>query len=604
MRTLLSVLGLVSLMACTRVQAQKIKPRLKEVSLNSFDAFQSPSPNWELVGDAIAGYNDTALNTARGTGILFNNYNRSLQWKPGLNLFTKMEHGDLLLSFDVMMPKGSNSGIYLQGRYEVQLFDSWGVAVPKFGDMGGLYQRMENGKGVDGKGPLTNAAWAPGLWQHMEISFQAPRFDASGKKTSPARFNYIRLNGVTLHENINIAGPTISAAFGDEKAFGPLMIQGDHGSVAFKNIRLAPQDELNVSLSNIGYRYYEKTATTPEEAAKTKPTSQGSNVAIDSRLASARDKFFLVFEGKMNLPTEDTYTFSSLYSGTASLVIDGKKVIAPQEIWIGGNPVTGTALLSAGEHDFTLWLNKDMGWARPGLSLYIEKPNSRAVALHAPASIPERAPDPLIAVGADRQPEMVRSFMNHDGKKLTHVVSVGDPERVHYAYDLLQAGLLQVWKGGFLNTTDMWHERGEPQTAKPLGAAVVLTGKSLVYDKTLKKDSIAGLEYRGYSLNATGHPLFRYAYKTIQLEDQIQALEKGRGLKRTIRVSGTEKEKFMIRIGQSTEIRPMGGGVYNMGNGAYFLQLAPGVFPRIESYLDQKVLLLPSNSEIQYQLIW
>jgi hypothetical protein len=604
MRNTCSVLWLASLLFCSSVQAQKIKPRLKEIPLNSLEAFQTPASNWQLVGDAIAGYNDTALNTAKGTGILFNNYNSSLQWKPGQNLFTKMEHGDLLLEFDVMLPKGSNSGIYLQGRYEVQLFDSWGVKVPKFGDMGGLYQRMENNKGVDGKGPLKNAALAPGLWQHMEISFQAPRFDAAGNKITSAKFNYVRLNGITLHENINVAGPTISAAYNDEKAYGPLMIQGDHGAVAFKNIRFAPQDELKVPLSGINYKYYEKSATSLEEAAKTKPTSQGNNVAIDSRLASARDKFFLLFEGKMNIASSDSYTFSSLYSGTASLEIDGKTVIEPQEIWIGGNPVYGTADLDAGEHAFRLWLNKDMGWARPGLSLYIEKANSRAVALHTPASIPERAPDPLIAVRADKEPEMVRSFMNHNGKKLTHVVSVGDPAQVHYAYDLLQGALLQVWKGEFLNTTDMWHERGEPQTAKPLGAPIVLSGKSLLYNKTLKKDSITGLEYKGYVLKTTGLPVFRYAYASLQLEDHVQALENGRGLKRTISVTGNGREKQLIRIGHATEITPMGGGLYSMDNGSYFLQLAPGTFPRMETFLDQKVLLLPATEEIQYQLIW
>lgn len=604
MQRIFSIVWIFPLLFCVFVQGQQIKPRLKELSLQSLEAFRTPASNWQIVGDAMAGYTDTALSTAKGEGILFNNYNSGLQWKPEQNILTNMEHGDILLELDIMLPKGSNSGIYLQGRYEVQLFDSWNVAVPKFGDMGGLYQRMENNKGVEGKAPLKNAALAPGLWQHMEISFQAPRFDAGGKKIAPARFKSVRLNGITLHEDIVVSGPTVSAAYTDEKAYGPLMIQGDHGAVAFKNIRFAPQDELVVPLSNIRYSYYEKSATSLAEAAKTKPTSQGNNVAIDSRLASTRDQFLLVFEGNINIPSSDNYTFSSLYSGTAGLELDGNTVIAPQETWIGGNPVYGTASLAAGEHRFRLWLNKDMGWARPGLSLYIEKANSRAVALHAPASIPERAPDPLIAVYAERTPEMVRSFITHNGKKLTHVVSVGDPARVHYSYDLTQGGLLQVWKGAFLNTTDMWHERGEPQTAKPLGAPILLSGKSLLHDKTRQKDSITGLIYKGYTLTATGHPVFKYAFNALQLEDHIQGLENGRGLKRTIRVSGAGNEKQMIRIAQAAEIRPLGNGLYSIGKESYFLQLAPGTFPRMETFLDQKVLLLSATEEIQYQLIW
>jgi hypothetical protein len=589
----------LSLFIAAFSQAQRIKPRLKEISLNNLEAFQTPTANWKLIGDVEAGYSDTVLNTAKGLGILHNDFSRAIQNKPVHNLVTKMEHGDLMLEFDFMLAKGSNSGIYFQSRYEVQLFDSWGVKTPKYSDLGGLYQTIK--KGLSGKAPMKNAALAPGLWQHMEISFQAPRFDAKGNKTADAKFIYVKLNGITLHENINVDGPTISASFADEKPYGPLMIQGDHGTLAIKNMKYAAQDDLKVDLRDISYQYFEKSATTLAEAKTTKPTGQGKTNAIDSRLATARDKFLLVFEGKMNIPVADAYTFSTLFSGTGSLEIDGKKVLEAKELYVGGNPVYGTTDLKAGEHTFKLWVSKEIDWARPGLSLYIEKANSKSVALHAPASMPDRAPAPLIAVKAESGPEMVRSFMNHNNKKLTHVVSVGDPAQVHYAYDLMQGGMLQAWKGDFLNTTDMWHERGEPQTASPLGAPIVLAGNCPIYEKTTTKDSIADYQYKGYALKA-GLPTFSYTYKALSIKDLIQP--EGKGLKRSITVSGEGKEKTMIRVAQGSSITPLGKGLYSIGKQAYFVQLAPGLYPKIENYLGQQVLLLPAGETVQYQLIW
>jgi len=589
----------VSLLITAFSQAQRIKPRLKEISLNNLESFQAPTANWKLIGDVEASYNDTALNTAKGLGILHNDFSRSIQNKPVHNLFTKMEHGDMLLEFDFMMAKGSNSGIYFQSRYEVQLFDSWGVKTPRSSDVGGLYQTIK--KGMSGKAPMKNAALAPGLWQHMEISFQAPRFDTNGNKTSSAKFIYVKLNGITLHENINVDGPTISASFSDEKPFGPLMIQGDHGTFAIKNMKYAAQDDLKVNLSDISYQYFEKSATNLEQAKFTKPTSQGNANAIDSRLASARDKFLLVFEGKMNIPVADNYTFTTLFSGAGGLEIDGKKVLEGKDLFLNGNPVYGTTALKAGEHAFKLWVSKDLDWARPGLSLYIEKENSKSVALHASASMPERAPAPLIAVKAESGPEMIRSFMNHNNKKLTHVVSVGDPAQVHYAYDLMQGAILQAWKGDFLNTTDMWHERGEPQTATPLGAPIVLAGNCPIYEKPLTKDSIADYQYKGYTLKA-GLPTFAYTYKALSIKDRIQP--EGKGLKRSITVSGEGKEKAMIRIAQGSSITPLGKGLYSISNQSYFVQLAPGLYPKIEGYLGQQVLLLPAGETIEYQLIW
>lgn len=146
----------------------------------------------------------------------------------GTDIYTTDKFGDCTITLDVMVPKGSNSGVYVMGEYEVQVLDSFGKKDVGPGDIGGLYGAAA---------PRKNAAKAPGEWQTMEIVFQAPKFEGD-KKVSNARFVKVVLNGETIHENVEMKGPTPSGVTGKEAATGPLMFQGDHGAVAFRNIKI------------------------------------------------------------------------------------------------------------------------------------------------------------------------------------------------------------------------------------------------------------------------------------------------------------------------------------------------------------------------------
>jgi hypothetical protein len=159
-----------------------------QLELNDLSAFQSPSESWQIFGDALVNRSKKrTISGIEGTGVLLNNANKDTK----KNIFTNFEHGDIELELDVMMPVGSNSGIYLQGRYEIQLFDSWNVGKPTFSDMGGIYQRWnkkasKEERGYEGHNPPFNAAKAPGLWQHVKIKFSAPTFNEAGEKTGNA----------------------------------------------------------------------------------------------------------------------------------------------------------------------------------------------------------------------------------------------------------------------------------------------------------------------------------------------------------------------------------------------------------------------------------
>lgn len=149
----------------------------------------------------------------------------------GVDIYTEEKFGDATISLELMVPQGSNSGVYVAGEYEVQVLDSWGKEKVGPGDIGGLYGAAA---------PRTNAAKKPGEWQTMEIVFEAPKFEGD-KKVANARFVKVTLNGEVIHENVEMKGPTPSGVTGKEAPTGPLMFQGDHGAVAFRNIKITPK---------------------------------------------------------------------------------------------------------------------------------------------------------------------------------------------------------------------------------------------------------------------------------------------------------------------------------------------------------------------------
>jgi hypothetical protein len=229
-----SLITLISLILALEVSAQS-------VDLTDLSAFKSPGKSWRVAGRIGADLKkNNAFNVQPGNGILVN---ISDEKNHGADLYTKAEYGDLDVEFDYMMAKGSNSGIYLQGMYEVQLEDTWGKKQITFGNNGGIYERWDDSqpqgkKGYEGFTPRQNVSRAPGLWQHMKISFQAPLFDAENNKIQDAKILKVELNGVLVHENVVLSGPTRGAMSKDEKKTGPLRIQGDHGTVGFRNISI------------------------------------------------------------------------------------------------------------------------------------------------------------------------------------------------------------------------------------------------------------------------------------------------------------------------------------------------------------------------------
>lgn len=463
---------LLAMAVCfTSLCASAQQAQWSAIPLNAFDAFSNPGKNWALGADVeFNNTSATAFTPVAGTGVVINTVGAA----NNTHLITNAQFGDVELELEFMMASGANSGVYLQGRYEVQLFDSWMKLNPTFADCGGIYQRWNDdlpgdNKGYQGIAPLSNVAKAPGLWQKLAIKFHAPKFNAKGEKIQNAYFESVYLNGVLIQQQAAVTGPTRSAYFTDEKPEGPLMLQGDHGNVAFRNIR---------------YR-----ALAPATAKENE----------------------------------------------------------------GDNPIT---------------------------------------------------------VSADGKPYLLRGFLQYGDKKLTHVISAGYPSQVNYSYDLKQGALIQIWRGQFLDVTDMWHERGEPQLAKPMGALQVLSDAPALAvlggSDTPWPDSIPFDDFhnKGYVLDASRFATYQYDFNGIDVTDKVSA--QANGLTRQVVVTGAPANLY-CRIAEAEKIQDLGNGLYAINDRAYYIQLAEGTKAATRQMPNGKELIVPvtaGSASLTYSIIW
>lgn len=191
---------------------------------------------WRLQGDASRSYwkvgtasldpkdPSKLIVTSGGNALINAGYH-------GIGIYTVASFGDAIIELEVMVPRNSNSGIVLMGTTEIQVLDSYGHGKPKADDMGAVYGLLA---------PKVNASKRPGEWQKLMVEYRSPKFDAQGKKLVSGRIVKATLNDQVIHEDAELKKITCPFLFDHEVSAGPLLLQGDHGPVAFRNIQITP----------------------------------------------------------------------------------------------------------------------------------------------------------------------------------------------------------------------------------------------------------------------------------------------------------------------------------------------------------------------------
>ena len=617
---LLTGLSLLLLSAChtsSETSSDVAALPFKTLSLTNLSDFkETKSSNWQTVGRVYADRQVVKdLQTTEGESVLANLPDGQNQ----ANLLTTWEHGDMDLSLDFMLPKESNSGLYLQGRYELQLIDSWGRDSISSSSCGGIY--AGGSQGYAGRAPRLNASRAPGLWQHLDIEFKAPRFDEQGNKIADARFEKVVLNGTTVQENVAVGGLTQGAAFDDEKPTGPLMIQGDHGPIAFKNIRYKTYQTAPVKLRDLSYQIYQGTYESPAALEEAEPAQQGPTDSITYRMGQDYEKYALVFEGNIEVPVDGDYLFTLRSAGPSWLYLDSEEVASNHEANYMEEPGHYQTSLKAGIYPIRLIYTKyTLKWVN-GLSLVCEGTQVKEQPLHASNSVPKMADSAPITVRADAEPTIQRAFMYHQGEKKTHCTAVGLPTGMNYAINMQNAALLSAWGGDFVDVTDMWHERGEPQTASPMGSPLELPDRPTFAQLNSRTapwpDSVTFdrpyLKVKGYSINPQGTPVFHYQVGPALIDDYLHDGDAERQLVREVRwtFSDTSGDPVYCLLAEGSLIEQLPDGTYAVDDKKYYLTVKHPEQIRLQKRTDggkeQLVAAMTpggSQASLQYAITW
>ncbi|GAB4048194.1 PA14 domain-containing protein [Spirosoma litoris] len=524
---------------------------------------------WQLVGSVSPNAESTSMKTTSGANVLVGS-------SAPLTLLTPT--ADFRVRFETLMTAGADVVLTLPNGQSISLAHSQEIA---------------------------RILKAPGLWQTVELWYKI------GTTKSSSMLEKLAINGVTVREGQTVAGT----------ALGPLTIMAKTGSVALRNVgyrvmtpRIVAQwaGPLSYTIVEGGY------IQSPEEAVKKKVLKQDTTALLNYEVSYGQPRQYTIFfTGKLNALQTGDYRFDLNQGGLAALWIDGKEVLPINHLELG-MPNANTIPLTAGPHDIKVYFSRS--WFRPGLGLYVSQAGTRPQPLHAPTSLPEPDPVAVVSVNPDfsdagNQVQRIRSFVQLPGEKTkrTHSLSVGSPVGIHYTVDLNQMALLQVWKGDFANTTEMWYERGEPQLLAPLGPPVYLPAQTplmvLTNDAAAWPDSVGEniLQYKGLSINKQGVPMLTYTLAGATVTDATRA--EGNALVRTLTLAGSPTGAPYCRVASGSVIEEVSKGLYAVNDRSYYIQIDPKAKVKMRQSNGKQELLLPvdlknGTGSVHYSIVF
>ncbi|MCE7039355.1 family 16 glycoside hydrolase [Dyadobacter sp. CY312] len=574
MQTFIRKFSLLLLASPLAVMGQNGKGNYTPLPLKDLSAFEKKASNWSVQsGFSINPVSTSKATLTPGEGILVGT--------PGSSITSKVKAGDLRLSVEFMVSPGAEGYVILPGNQKVLISDN-----------GGGNETNSLTSGYIGQFPIQNAAKAPGLWQSLELAYDA----AVPQLPNSARLNKLSLNGVTVLE-------TVYLPLTNPVTTEPISFEVKKGTIAFRNIGyqlLASRKP--VILENLTYKVF---SDKWDSKTYEKLSHEGKATTLTQEVTNGMREFHLFYEGDIEATEAGDYIFTTIYQGNVfSLDVDGKNVINTGESSSQENH-SGTVALTQGKHKFKLHYSR-FPWRQPALGLRVEKAGIRPYDLHVLSSLPEPEPKPYISVTPDMRPEMVRSFILLDGEKnkRTHCISVGSPQGWNYTVDLSRGALLQAWRGQFANVTEMWYERGEPQLLFPAGLTVPVSGKSslavLENARAAWKDS-SDINFLGYKLDGQGIPAFRYAIGGATISDKM--VSGSNGITRSFQVEGTPKGNIYALLGSGKDIVLVEKGLYQIDN-RYYVQLDKKAGAMIRPSGEGKELILPISGATSYTMFW
>ncbi len=587
---------LTGFLGCNALFAQQIS------QLSSLTAFRPNSGTWQEAGDVMADIDKpNLLSFTKGEGIIVNQPTKK---NNGQDLISLEEFGDIDLELEVMVAPQSNSGVYLMGQYEIQILDSWGKTAARAGDMGGIYERWdesqpEGQKGYQGYAPRQNVSQAPGLWQNLKVSFQAPKFNEIGEKTENAKFLSVHLNGVLIHENLEVFGPTRGSMKPNDIPRGPIRIQGDHGAVAFRNIKVTKYETPAPLLSDLKYEVFKGIFNQEPYFSNYQAISTGQVKNIQDPIQTPSGENLIRYHGNITLAESGEYTIHMLVSsGTGSLKVNNKKLTEMGEPYQRAD-----VRMEKGTFPIEILVSKTNDWSDNGFDLFMAGPGLRGeVPLSENDTKPVLTIDPIL-VDQNEVP-VLRSFIDlPDGNRITHAVSVASSQKVHYSFNLNTGNLVQVWRGGFLDATPMWNNRGNG-VSKPLGAVVFLGNPEKNLHDTEFTAMSEKFKAKGYQLK-NGGVEFHYINIGVDFKDFIIGRADGKGLDRTLTTEGiTANKRYSIASGD--DIKLIRDGLYWVVDKGYYIQMDPKSpsKPSIESGADGQNLMVSISLPLQYSLLF
>jgi len=556
------------------VSAQTGKGNYSPVPLKDLSSFENAGSNWSVKGNVSMHPNKTeTAKTQSGDGILVGT--------AGAAITTKVKAQDLRLNLEFMLSPGAEGNILLPGGQRVRIADN------KQQETSALTS------GYIGQFPIQNVSKAPGLWQTIELAYDA---SVSTVKNS-ARLNSLKLNNVTILESVYLP---LSKSVSDAQSLG---LEVTKGTIAFRNIGYQLlNDRKPLSLHNLTYKLYSDKWDAKEYS---KLDKEGKTNNLTQEVTNGMREFHLVYEGEMMAEEDGDYVFTTIYSGPIfTLDIDGKTVVTSGES-TSQETHTGSVNLTKGSHKFKIHYSR-FPWRQPALGLRVQKAGIRTYDLHALSSLPEPEPKPYIGVTPELKPEMVRSFILLEGEKYkrTHCISVGSPTGWSYTMDLGRGALLQAWRGQFANVTEMWYERGEPQLLEPAGLKVHVSGRStlaiLENEKSAWPDS-SNINYLGYTLDEQGYPSIRFAIASATVSDHITATKDA--LKVTFDVKGTPAGSLYSLLGTGKKIQEIEKGLYQVDD-RYYIQIDKKAKVVLRTSGEIQELLLPVSNASSYSMFW